>query len=297
MIWLGVLCGVMAACGQSAAYLLSRRFIVERQRSPAQLLAISHTMLGLGGIVTLAATWDAPLLEPTSYIWFAIGAGGFYLLGQAGLFTALRMTDASRVSPLLGLKVVVVALLWGGLMAQPITPMQWVAVALAVAAAFVLNYTGGKLPPGALIAALLACLGFGLSDLHIVQLIAAMGDGPRSFPATMRAVALTYLFCGIVSAALLPWLGSRRRSDWAGALPYASVWYVVVVLLFSGLALAGPVLANIALATRGLWSIALGALIAAVGLEHLERRASLGVLIRRTIAAAMMVAAIALYRM
>ena len=62
--------------------------------------------------------------------------------------------------------------------------------------------------------------------------------------------------------------------------------------------MAGPVLGNIAIAiaTRGLWSIVLDVLLAAMGMVHLERRVQHHVLLRRVIAAIMMIAAIALYR-
>ncbi len=296
MSGLGVLFGILGAGGQSAAYLVSRRFIVNRRGSPACLLVLSHTLLGVAALVVLALAWDERLAEPTSYAWLAAGAGGFYLLGQGALFGTLRLADASRVVPLLGLKVVAVALLWVTVMGEKMGPAQWVAVLLAVGAAFVLNHSGGKLPLRVTGPILFTCFCYGLSDLHIVRLVPAMGVA-GSFAASVKAVSVCYVVCGAVSVALLPWLGSRRLGDWRAAVPYAVVWYAAMLLLFTALATAGPVLANIALSTRGLWSIGLGALLAALGWEELERKTPRRVVLRRAAAALLMILAIGLYEL
>lgn len=296
MPWPGVIFGIVAAMAQSIAYIFSRRYIITGHGGALRLLIISHFLMGLAGIPIVAFLW-APGMGDIGHYWLdALGAAGFYMIGQAALFLMLRTTDASRIAPLLGLKIVAVAILWIMFMGGELGPWQWAAALLSVAAAFVLNYSGGSLPPRIIAATLFTCFSYSLSDIHIVRLIAALGE-PDSFIAGARATSLAYVVCGMMCVPFLYHFGSRRLSDWTNSLPYSVFWLPSQMCLFAALAMAGPVLGNIAIATRGLWSIVLGVALAAMGMVHLERRVQTHVTLRRIVAAVMMIAAIALYRM
>ena len=295
MLGTGIIFGIAAALAQSIAYIFSRRYIITGHGGAVRLLVISHFLMGIVSIPVVAFIWSPAMSDVPAYLWDATGAAGFYLLGQASLFAMLRTTDASRIAPLLGLKIVVVAMFYVTLMGARLEPLQWLAVAVSVAAAFVLNYSGGSLPWPIIAATLFTCFTYALSDIHIYRLIAHMGD-PNTFMAGARATALSYVMCGVMVAPFLWRHGSRRPGDWTSTLSYSAFWYPGQYCLFFALAMAGPVLGNIAIATRGLWSIALGVLLAAMGMVHLERRVQHHVLLRRVIAAVMMIAAIALYR-
>ena len=300
MLWLGILFGLAAACSQSFSYVFSRRFIVGGHGSPLRVLVQGHVLMGLISLVLLPVLWNERAADIGGYWWWLLGAAGFYLVGQGAFFAALRLSEASRLAPLMGLKVVVIALLWAGVLGQAMSAQQWAAVGLSVVAAFMLNYTGGTLPLRSVAAVLAACLMYALSDIHIVRLIDAVSEpgemsGIEGVRGPMLAACLSYIVCGLASAALLPWLGSRRGGDWAAAAPFAGAWYAAMYGFFTCLALAGPVLGNIVLSTRGIWSIAIGIALAALGHEHLEQKVSRGVLIRRIAAAGLMIGAIALY--
>ena len=295
MAWLGVIFGIVAAMSQSIAYIFSRRYIITGHGGALRLLVISHLTMGIVAVPLTAMMWTPAMNDVGRYWLDALGAAGYYMLGQASLFLMLRTTDASRIAPLLGLKIVAVALLWVGIMGGELGVWQWIAVGMSVAAAFVLNYSGGSLPGRIIAATLFTCLTYAASDLHIVRLIARVGD-PNTFIASARAAMVAYIVCGLMCLPFLWHFGSRRRGDWTAALPYSTFWLPGQLLLFAALAMAGPVLGNIAISTRGLWSIALGVALAAMGMVHLERRVQSHVTLRRTVAATMMIIAIALYR-
>jgi len=172
-------------------------------------------------------------------------------------------------------------------------PLQWAAVGLSAAAAFALNYTGGALPARTVLAMAVTVTMYAMSDLYIVELIEALG--PRNFANSARAACLCYVLCGLAGAALLPHVGRGDRSDWRAALPFTLSWFGSMFLFFWCLGLSGVVLGNIVLATRGVFSIALGAMLAWRGHEHLEQKALPGVHWRRALAAGAMIGAIAMY--
>jgi drug/metabolite transporter (DMT)-like permease len=294
MLMAGIFCGLVTAICQAMAYLFSRRYVVIHHTNVLRLMVMGHALIGAACAVALPLVAWRDLPNWRIYLPDLIGAGGYYFVGQILLLGTLRRSDASRIAPLLGLKIVFVAVVAVMLLNQTVGPWQWAAVGLATAAAFMLNRTGGHLPHRTVLAVVFACILFSMSDVHtkrVIDLLQSLGmvRGP------IAAAMLSYMFCGVLSAMLLPWCGSRRMSDWVAALPYAIAWLAAVMLLFLSYAYAGIVLAGIAMATRGLWSIALGTLVAKLGHLHIEQHVPRPVLIRRCAAAVMMVAAIVLY--
>lgn len=292
---LGVILGLCAALSQSFSYVFSRRFVIAEHRSPVKLLVLSHTLMGFVALSLLPGLWTSEAMHVTHYFWALLGASGSYMIGQAALFVALRRTDASRISPLLGLKVVMVALIWMFYVGKAVTAIQWGAVILSVAAAFILNYSGGTLPLSIIGATLFTCFFYAVSDVFIIDLVKALSSD--ALRGGMLGACMAYIVCGSIALLLLPRFGSTRKRDWIAAVPFSTGWFASMILFFSCLAIAGPVLGNIVLATRGLFSIALGAALAQFGLVHLEKAVSRDVLRRRAIAAALMIAAIALYKL
>ena len=89
----------------------------------------------------------------------------------------------------------------------------------------------------------------------------------------------------------------KRRSflKWLAALPVALTWFAAQLCLFACFSLTGAVLGNIVQAMRGPFSILLGAIIAGLGLVHLEECARPWVVISRGAASLLMVAAIGFF--
>ena len=317
---LGIFLGLSAALASSLAYLASRRFTVRHAghessqpqwRGPLRLMVCSHVMLslvcGLAFVVLLPSGADR---QPADWSW-AIQSSAlvavFYLTANTLLFFALRMTEASRIAPLLGFKVVLLALVTHFILGNELVGQQWVAVVLATAAAVMLGSSGGRLPITVALLAFATCAGFVGSDVFISKMVPAwlpegvpydvLTDEGRkaAVKASMTGMSLVYIWCGLIAVVLLPVAKPWRREHWKGSAPYAGLWLIAMICLFSAFALLGIVLGNILQATRGLMSILLGVAVVKLGHHHIESHASLKVIIQRGIAAALMVGAIALY--
>ena len=292
----GILLGFGAALAQSTAYLLSRVFLGrEGRQAGGLLLVVSHVIMGGFSLVLL------PLVVPMGFDWRrfdllinAAAIAGFYLSGQFALFQALRTADASKIVPMLGLKILFLALFGMAFQGQTLSVTGWLAVLLAVGGVFMVNHSDGRLPRKALLIVMCAVVGYSFSDLSIVRMTSRLGtDGWRGIAFT---AAMAYLMCGLGMSLLLPiYPAVRRRRVWRAALPYSLCWYMAMLLLFACFARIGAVFGNIVQSSRGLISIGLGVAVARAGLTELERRLTPGMLLRRMAGAAAITAAIILF--
>jgi hypothetical protein len=277
------------------SYIFSRLYVMRHPGAFLRLMVLGHLVMGALSLAMLPFLHLDHLPPLGQYVWPLVGASGFYLLGQAGLFYVLRHVEASRISPLLGLKIAMLAIITAAFLRDcpAPTPLQWLAVALSVAAAFALNSTGGKLPARIVAGLLLTCLTYSLSDINIRYLILGLGGGTSG---VFAAVAFCYLLCGVAALAALPWAGAHQRGDWRLAVPWAVSWLGAMLLLFGCFQTLNDVVwGNILQSTRGLISMVLGAAVAGAGMVHLEKKVARGIFWRRMAAALLMSAAIALY--
>ena len=207
---LGIFSGLLAASFQATAYLFSRQFMVRFNKSSVYLLALSHIIMGTISIAALPFLWLDSMPEYGTFILPLWGATLFYFSGQAFLLLAIQKTEASRISPLLGIKILVLALLSFFFLHQPLADLQWLAVGLSVLAAIILNWTGSRIPLWSLIFVLLACGGYSLSDINIKMLVSAFQNAGM-VRASLFAVALSYTLSGVISILLLPFLPKLTR--------------------------------------------------------------------------------------
>ncbi|MFA4944482.1 MAG: EamA family transporter [Lentisphaeria bacterium] len=296
MIPWGITAGLIAAFAQSCSYFFSRRFL---QRFPAaglpSLLLTSHLYMGGASLLLLLLLGHD--LRQIAFLTYALplaGATGCYLLGQTGLFQALRHAESSRVAAFLGLKILFLAGFVTLAHGQALGPVRWLAVFLSVAAAFCLNEAGGRLPAPAIAGLAVAVVGYSFSDLAITALITTLRPalGAR---APVLAVALCYLLSGLLS---LPFLLARRREPagaWRGALPYAAIWFIGILFLFACFGQIGTVFGNVVQATRSVMAILLGWAVMRRGWHHLEAKVPPAVFWKRLAGAALMTSAVALY--
>jgi hypothetical protein len=291
----GMVFGLLAAGLQSAAYLFSRAFVVARLDATVRLLITSHLLMGGVALVVMGVVWPTTLPQPGRYLPDALGVSGFYLLGQVWLLLTLRTVEASRVVPLLGFKIVILAAITVGVLRQPLSLGQWAAVGMSVAAALALNFSGRSLSVRAGLGLVCICACYSLSDLCIARLVPALGIANR-LHGSVLAAAMAYVICGLVSLAILPFVWRRiARGDWVAAAPFAATWLSGMVCLFICFAAIGAVYGNILQSTRGILSVVAGAVLAALGLAHIEQQTSRWMLLRRLVAAVLMVAAIWLF--
>ncbi len=300
---LGVAAGLIAAISSAVSYLISRHHVSEGGSS-RRLLVLAHALMGAACLPVAWLLRPAGLPIDRAWIGPLIGSSCCYLAGQAVVFSALARADASRVAPLLGLKIAMLACIVSFTPGEPLDGRQWLAVALSLVAAFMLQ-RGGGMRRSAVGFTLAACVAFAVSDLFIVALIDGLQQAATAAGVTLGRLAagflamlVTYATCGLlaaVSLAALPALRPTQPRDWTAAARYACTWLLGMAGLYTCFGLVGVVFGNILQSTRGMISIAIGATLAHAGWHAIETRVDRQTLVRRLVAAALMTAAIALY--
>ena len=289
----GIGFGLGAALCQSLSYLFSRRFMRKTERSALLLLVLSHVVMGALSLAVLAMTGTSRMPRLATYIWPLVGSAYFYLAAQLGLFRVLRCQESSRIAPLLGMKVLVLALLSVAFLHQRLGAFQWTAVGMCVAAAWLLNEAGGRIPWPSLLTLLLTIVGYCLSDINITILVGRVASAGPLAPVT--AACMSYVLCAV---AVLPFAFRRdacSRRVWGAAAPHALAWFSAMCLLYACFGLIGVVFGNIVQSTRGMMSIALGWAVAHAGMVQIESHAPRAVFWRRMAGALLMTTAIAVY--
>jgi drug/metabolite transporter (DMT)-like permease len=280
-------------------------FVIRRGQAVLRLMVLGHLIMGIASAALLPFFWSPAVktvvLTP-HILWPLLGSAGFYMLGQVCIFLALRHTDASRISPMLGLKIAILGLIYtcfchtSWLSGSPtLAPMQWLAIAISVGAAFMLSTSSARLPAKVMLAVLAGCLMYCLSDISIYKLVSGM-VGLGRFHATMLTVCLTYALCGMVAMFGLPFIRrSHGWGDWLYALPFSASWFIAMMALYACFGLINVVFGNVIQSTRGLISVLVGVHLAGLGMVHLEQVTPRSVFVRKLLAAAMMMAAIAIF--
>jgi drug/metabolite transporter (DMT)-like permease len=298
----GVAAGLAAAAASAVSYLISRHHGRSAGAS-LRLLLLAHVVMG---IACLPIAWLLmPAQMPPAAQWLAplAGSAACYLGGQAVVFAALRRMPASQLAPLLGLKIVMLAVIVSFLPGEPLDARQWCAVALSVGAATLLRPATdprtSRDRTGGIGIVLAGCLLFAVSDLCIVGLIDGLQGSGASRLDRLRAgglaMAITYAVCGVAAACGLPWAGPRDSRDWTAAGQYAVAWLGGMVALYCCFGAVGAVFGNVLQSTRGLMAVAIGPVLAHTGWHELEERVDRATFVRRLAAAVLMTAAILLY--
>lgn len=291
----GLVFGLLMAVFQSLSYLCCRAFLKKHDGDFLKLLSLSHIIMGIVSLPFLVFLRPAEMPAVSSYIVSLLGCTGFYLVGQTFFFAAIAHSEPSRISPILGLKVLMLAVISSLFFGEHFSATKWVAVGLSTAAIFLLSNSGGRLGWRTLIFAVLACLGYCLSDLNIKTLIDKFGFMPVIDRAILTG-SMCYALCGLAGAVAL--MFSRSRTDkevWLYALPFAVTWFISVIFLFSCFSLVGVVFGNILQSTRGLISVVLGFAIAHIGFEDWEAKVGKRVFLQRLLAALLMTGAVGLF--
>lgn len=293
----GVILGSAAALCQSASYLCLRIFSWKHGRGSLELLAYSHVIMGILALALLPMVWPDFWPPVACFIGPLIGGVAFYFFGQIGLMRALRHADASWVSPLLGIKIIILAFITAGFMHQHLGFLQWTAAGATVVATFALGQSRGRFSLQAFGWVVFACAGYSISDLCIKALADAFVQELGLLRGSIMSASLSYALAGLAGSALALMRPRSPFRVWLGAAPFAVAWFGAMLFLFGCFAMIGVVYGNIVQSTRGVISVALGAAVAAAGFVHLEERMSRKLLARRLIAAAIMALAIAMFHL
>ncbi|MBE6395042.1 MAG: hypothetical protein E7044_13480 [Lentisphaerae bacterium] len=291
----GILAGLTAAFLNSIGYLFSA-FFLKKSNSPFKLLVFAQTWM---------------LIFSVPFIWFLLPENGIadpgkffkalaywvvvFCTGQASFFLALRHFEASRLSSLLGLKIIVLTVIYMFVNRSIPNAGQWLAVFMAAAAAMLINYSAGnswKSKGWLYVFVTLIC--YSLSDINETTLVLCLVDsGLSPLRSAFAATMTNYVALGILT---LPGLFFfKPDKTFHLSAPYAAFWLLSQVSLMTCFALVAPVFGNVILASRGIFSVLLGALLAVIGIKGVDANISKKQWIRRGIAALLMVLAIGIY--
>jgi drug/metabolite transporter (DMT)-like permease len=242
---------------------------------------IFQLLLPLGGTFHLHLLWQPALV------------GLLYLLGQLLNYLALQRGDVSVATPVLGVKIILVALFTTLLLTQGVPSKLWEAAALSTLAIALLNRTGGVTHHH--VGSTILCAGtsgtmFALFDVLVQKWSPEWGAG-RFLPVMLGFVA-------VFSVVMIPFfqapVSAIPRAAWPWLLGgcsfigFQSLAFVVAVAKFGN-----ATSANVIYSSRGLWSVVA---VWAIGhwFANREQHLGAGVLRWRLAGAVLMMAAIAL---
>jgi drug/metabolite transporter (DMT)-like permease len=242
--------------------------------------------------------WLAFLPHPLNWkmlIWPLV-ASVVYFVGQVSTFLAMRIGDVTVLTPVLGIKVVFVAVFTVLLGAGPMPWSWWLASGLAASAVFLLGLSNWRdrtrLVKTALLAMASAAL-YGRCDLILQMHASELGALP--FAAVMMGAVM------VESLLLFPFFRQPLRAIPRAAWPWALWGSLLCAAQSAGMAYTighyGQATAvNVVYSTRGLWSILL---VCVVGpwFGNQERAAGAGVMARRLAGALLLLAAVGLILM
>lgn len=255
---------------------------------------------------TFVANWSAalaflviwllagrPVVELERY-WQPALAAAFFLLGQACMFLALKHGDVTVTTPVMGSKVIMVALftVWFG--AGDIPLRWWIGAGLSAAAVLLLHLGKGLAASGPIgrtvLLAWLSASSYGLGDVCIQKW--APGWGAAAFAPAMFGWVAVY------SLAIIPAFSAPLRAMSGPAWRWVGLGSALMALNNAGIVLAigiwgGATAVNIVYSARGLVSVAA---VWAVGhwFHSQEQHQPPDVLRNRLLGAALMLAAIVL---
>lgn len=251
---------------------------------------VSNMGMGLvfSSLLALGGEW-----QPLSLWWQPLVGGVLFLIGQVFTFLALHYGDVSVATPVLGLKIVMVALCSVLLLPDPVPLVWWIAAGLSTLAIVLLS-RGETRPKHAVgrtvLMAALAAASFAMSDVLVQKWAPAWGAG-RFLPLMFGSVAL-------LSFGLIPFFSAPLRTVPKAAWPWLIGGSLVLAMQAASMAYTLGVFGdatavNIVYAVRGLWSV-VAVWLVGHWFANEEQRLAPAVLRSRLIGAGLMLAAISL---
>lgn len=195
-------------------------------------------------------------LRPFEFWWQPLVVAVLFLSGQMWTLYSLQRGDVSVATPVLGLKIILVAVFTTLLGAQKLSWQLWLAAVLSTAGIASLSHSGAH-KPGAraratLVSAGLAAASFALFDVMVQKWSPAWGIG-RFLPVTIGMVGLLSLVIIPLFATPLREVPRPARRWLAGG---GSLLALQSLLFVSAIAHFGKATAfNVIYSSRGLWSL------------------------------------------
>lgn len=194
--------------------------------------------------------------QPWSLIWQPLTAGLLFFVGQIFTFIAQTKGDVTVATPMMGLKVLMVALASTLLLADRIPLKWWFAAALSTLGVALLGRAGGAKKHHRVLmtmaCAAAASTAFATADVLIQKWARQWGAG-RFLPIMFGSVAVASL--GLIPLFREP-LSAISRAGWRWLLPGAIIMAIQAAVLATTMGIWGDATAaNIVYSSRGLWAV------------------------------------------
>lgn len=290
-MFVGIVLGIATAFMQSLSYLASGYFI-RKHNSALKLLITSHVAMGVVSAVLMPFFWDGGILQLSGAVWLALGVWiMMFMLGQMGFFISQKLIEPSRLASLLGLKIVVLSLIWIFFFGQTLNFLQITGVVLSVAAAFAMNWSGGRhFEIKSLIPLVMTLVCYSLTDLSETRMVLLCDKGDIVH-AGISVTLLCYTVLGICSLPALFKTGWNFKMQ-CHSLPFSLLWLGSQMTLLICFGIIGPVFGNVIQSSRGIFSVVFGVLVCRLGFDVMENSASGKLWLRRAMAALLMIGGI-----
>ena len=292
---MGIFASALCALLQSCSYLSSAAFL-KRYNSSFALLVFSQLAMGIISIPVAVIFFPRGLfnnilqLALFLLVWLSVICAGQYFF-----FATQRHIEPSRLSSLLGLKIVVLAAISTIFFAGKISPEQFTAILLATVAAVVMNggSSTGKMTMKAFLLLAATVVSYCLADLTETKLMNIARSG-NIWCDGLGVCATCYMILGIC---MLPLLKKCKFSfeQFKYGTPYGILYFGSQVALFVSFGLIGPVFANVIQSSRGIISVLLAVLLSSCKFCTLDAKGGKKLWLRRLICAVVMTLAIILY--
>lgn len=289
----GVVFCFLTAFAQSCSYLLSRSYLT-RHAGPYAMTIYSQLFLAILAVATLFALNGQYAFPLTAENLASLTAATMLIYSSQLLyFLCATEIEASRLSALTGLKLIVLAFLCHWILCDDISAMRWIAVVLCTLSAVGMNFAGCRISIRGTILLILLMFVNATADIVISHLIQSVEGGNIAVRA-MAAAGMAYLLLGIVSLPSLLFI-PRSFVRFRDSIPYSLVWFGATISLYLCFGMVHVLFVNIIVSSRGIISVLLGALISCWGYKELEPTVSRRAWLRRLIMAGLMVLAMTLY--
>ena len=194
--------------------------------------------------------------QPPSQLWQPGVIAALFMLGLSFQFLAIRRGDVSVATPVLGVKVVFVALLLWIIANEQLPKEVWLAACLATLGIGLIQWTGrhhAKHVVLTIVLSLSAAASFAMFDVLVHRWAPAWGPG-RLLPTAFWIVAL-------LSLGMLPWVQwqeFRNRSVLKLLIPASLLIAFQALCIILAVAIFGDAARiNVVYSLRGMWGVGL----------------------------------------
>ncbi|MCQ2396447.1 MAG: EamA family transporter [Lentisphaeria bacterium] len=302
MDWIGLTTGFLTATFSAGAFLSSAWALKSTKGATAPgMLMNAGVVMGAIAALMLAVLWkDGIIACVCRHPLVLAGTSVFFALGQAFVFAAQRQIEASRVVPLLGFKLPMLALISALLFKEHVGIFQWLALTLTFLAAFILNNAGSSFSVSGIAFVLLGCLSYCVSDLSLTAMTNFLGSelNESNMLSALHCTALSYVLVGLIAAfGLCVQRKKFTMQALRNSVPFAVMWVTCIVFLTLTFARLGTVHGTILQNMRGILTILFTPICIWFGCTAIESKLTASLFWRRMVAALMVLASVFLYNL